>query len=76
MIHQIERDLAVIKEFIQQQKVNVKETFTLAEAAIYLGVSTSLLYKLASKRKLSHFKPGSKLIFFKKKDLDDWVTVG
>ena len=72
-MHRLEKEIAEIKEFIQQQIVNGKEIFTLAEAAMYLGVSKSLLYKLTSQRRIPHYKPGSKIIFIKKKDLENWV---
>lgn len=75
-MHRIEKEIVEIKEYIQQQKVIFKEILTLTEAAIYLDVSTSYLYKLTSQRKITHYKPGSKLIFFKKKELDDWIIKG
>lgn len=50
-----------------------KEILSFREAAKYMGLSESFLYKLSSTRKIAHSKPNNKLIFFKKKDLDSWL---
>lgn len=50
-----------------------KEVLSFKEAARYMGVSESFLYKLSSSRKIAHSKPNNKLIFFKKEDLNDWL---
>jgi excisionase family DNA binding protein len=71
--HQIETDLSQIKGFISQQALAQKETMNLEEAAMYLGISTSYLYKLTSARKISFFRMGKKLIRFKKSGLDAWM---
>jgi excisionase family DNA binding protein len=48
---------------------------TLDEAALYLKVSKSFLYKATSDRSITFFKPtGGKLIYFSRKDLDEWLT--
>lgn len=56
-------------------KATTKESEMLSteEAAKYLGVSTSLLYKMTSRRKIRHFKPTGKLVYFKREDLDKWM---
>ena len=46
---------------------------SLREAARYLRVSISTLYKLASAKKITRYKPGGKLVYFLKADLDDYV---
>lgn len=46
--------------------------FTTAEAATYLGVSKSYLYKLMMWRKIPFFKPRGKVCFFDKEDLDNY----
>jgi len=50
-----------------------KNVFTLKEAAEYTQLSPSLLYKLTSQKSLKHYKPG-KHIFFRKSDLDEFLT--
>jgi excisionase family DNA binding protein len=42
----------------------------------YLQLSKSSLYKLTSKKEIPHYKPGGKRIYFKRSDLDEWITNG
>jgi len=44
------------------------------QAADYLGISLSYLYKLTYGRILPYFKPNGKLIYFLEKDLACWLT--
>ncbi len=46
---------------------------TFKEATDYLGVSKSYLYKLTHKNLIPYYKPGGKLIYFLKKDVDEWL---
>lgn len=46
---------------------------SLDEAAAYLKVSKSTLYKLTSENAIPFFRPGGKKILFDKSDLDNWV---
>lgn len=51
----------------------LKTTFNLEEAADYLHVSKSFLYKLTSQNKIAHYKPSGKLVYFEKNELDGWI---
>lgn len=55
------------------QMIMYKEIFSFDEARIYLDVSQSLLYKLTSKREILFSKPNGGKLYFKKKDLDNWM---
>ena len=46
---------------------------TLEEAADYLGLSKSYLYKLTSAHKIPHYKPQGKRLYFAKSELDTWL---
>lgn len=50
-----------------------KEVLNLEEAATFLGIAKSTLYKMTHLNHLPFFKPAGKLIFFEKKALLDWV---
>lgn len=50
-----------------------KEFLSLQEAADYIGLSKSTLYKKTAKRSITFYQPGGKVIYFKKEDLDNWV---
>lgn len=51
-----------------------KEVLTLDEAAQYTGLKKSYLYKLTSKKKIPHYKPNGKNCFFRRTELEDWLT--
>ena len=50
-----------------------KEVLSFNEACVYLNVSTSWLYKLTHLKKIRHYKPNGKMIYFKRSDLDAWL---
>jgi excisionase family DNA binding protein len=43
------------------------------EAAAYLDLSKSYLYKLTSSSQIPHFKPSGKKVYFDIADLDQWL---
>ena len=49
-----------------------KEIFNFDEAAAYLSMSKSTLYKLTAKKEIPHFKP-NRFVFFEKAELDQWI---
>jgi excisionase family DNA binding protein len=50
-----------------------KEVLTLKEAAKYLNVSCSHLYKLTHTKEIPHYKPRGKQVYFEKRELDQWL---
>lgn len=50
-----------------------KETLNFKEACLYTGLSNSQLYKLLNGKEVPHYKPHGKLIFFNRKELDNWL---
>jgi hypothetical protein len=71
--HKFESTLEEIKNHIIATELQGKEFLTLAEAAIFLGVSKSFLYKLTSSNKITFYRPTLKIIYFNKKELTDWI---
>ena len=53
-----------------------KEIFNLDEAAMYIGVSKSNLYKMTASRKIPHYKPAGRYIYFERAELDNWIREG
>jgi len=49
---------------------------TVEEAARFLHISKSHLYKLTSSGKVKHYKPGGKNLYFIKSDLMEYVLSG
>lgn len=61
---------------MDKEKISTNELslLTTTEAAHYLGVKPSYLYKMMMRRAIPYYKPGGKLCFFAKDDLDAWLT--
>lgn len=53
--------------------LNSKAVFTLEEFVAYTGMKKSYVYKLTSTRTIRHSKPNGKVIFFAKKDVDEYL---
>ena len=73
MEHKLEKQLEEITGYITMNTLMQKTTLTLAEAAVYSGLSKSYLYKKTSGQQIPHYKLDGKLIFFKKDELDQYL---
>lgn len=57
-----------------EANINIEERpMSLADAAIYLNISKSFLYKLTCKNLITYFKPNNKKIYFLKSDLNNYL---
>lgn len=50
-----------------------KEVLTSDEAAKYMGVSKSYLYKLTMRQQIPHYKPMGKMCYFNRLELEAWL---
>ena len=50
-----------------------KEVLTSDEAARYMGISKSYLYKLTMRQKIPHYKPTGKMCYFNRLELEGWL---
>lgn len=50
-----------------------KEVLTSDEAARYMGVSKSYLYKLTMNQQIPHYKPMGKMCYFNRQELEQWL---
>ena len=75
------KQLSEIKEEIRRVKVPgastpqshvQKSVLSFRDAAIYLDLSHSYLYKLTSQNRIPYFKPQGKKIYFDLSMLEDW----
>ncbi|BCI64877.1 helix-turn-helix domain-containing protein [Coprobacter secundus] len=60
-------------EKIRQNASTGKLMLNLDEAAAFIGLSKSYLYKLTSARKIPHSKPLGKLVYFNRVELEEWM---
>lgn len=67
-------EIKQIGEFVSTNLVYcTKAVLTATEAAAYLGVSLSCLYKWTMNRVIPHSKPNGKLCYFEREELEKWM---
>lgn len=62
-----------IEKMLQEQNMLKKEVLNFNEAAIYLEVSHSHLYKMTSTGVVPSYKPNGKKLYFSRMELDNWL---
>lgn len=65
--------LESIERMLIEQNMLKKEVLNFNEAAIYLEVSHSHLYKLTSLGNIPAYKPNGKKLYFNRRELDAWL---
>ena len=67
-------DLQKVVEMVADKTIFcTKEVLTSDEAAKYMGISKSYLYKLTMKREIPHYKPMGKVVYFNRAELEEWL---
>ena len=56
-----------------QETTSTPELLQTPAAASYLGISVSTLHRWTSRREIPFYKPGGKLLYFSRLDLDAWL---
>ena len=70
-----EEFLTQLQEIRNATLLQSKDIYNTDEACLFLGVKKSYLYELVRKKKIKHFKSaGGKLTYFRRKDLEKWMT--
>jgi len=65
----------LVKNFrIMINDTKSKTVLTLAEAAEYMGLKKSYLYRLTHEKRIRHYKPNNKKIYFRVEDIIAWLT--
>ena len=67
-------DLRQVADLITANIINTqKEVLTSDEAAKYMGISKSCLYKWTMERVIPHYKPNGKMCYFNRLELESWL---
>lgn len=67
-------ELKEVADLITANVTNTtKEVLTSEEAARYMGISKSYLYKLTMARAIPHYKPTGKICYFNRLELEKWL---
>lgn len=70
----MEQDLQKVADLITAKvSLNTKQVLTSDEAASYMGVSKAYLYKLTMGKKIPHYKPMGKMVYFNRQELEQWL---
>lgn len=67
------QELQELREVVERQGHARKEVITAEECAELLGVSAGYVYRLTSEKRLPHYKPQGKKIYFRRQELLDWL---
>ena len=52
---------------------NAKEVLSVEEAARFMNIARSSLYKMTSDRSIPFYRPNGKMIYFEKADILEWI---
>ena len=67
-------DLKQVADLITANIIGTqKEVLTSDEAAKYLGISKSCLYKMTMKMEIPFYKPHGKVCYFNRLELETWM---
>lgn len=78
-IHQFLSQFNSIDEFlahirnIEERLFYLKDELTTKEAAIYLGMSVSTLYKKTMNSEIPFYRPSTRHLYFKRQELTQWM---
>ena len=70
---EILKRLEIIEKHVLDQNLIMKEVLNFAEAAKYLELSHSHLYKLTSAGSIPFYKPNGKKLYFNRAELNEWL---
>ncbi len=73
MDEQVLTEIRELKKLIYEQNMLQKEVLNFNEAAVYLEVSHSHLYKLTSTGTIPAYKPNGKKLYFNREELNRWL---
>ena len=68
-----ERELTQLDRIERNSLLAAKNVLTVEDAAILLGLSPSTIYRWTMSKIIPHYKPNGKLVFFNKKELEEWM---
>ena len=61
---------------VRHALAGMKDVLPLSEAADYLGLTKSALYKLTHRNEIPFYKPNGKMCYFERHELDSWMRRG
>jgi excisionase family DNA binding protein len=69
-----QEDLKQLADYItENMQIYSKTVLTTDEAARFLGISKSCLYKMTMKMEIPFYKPNGKVCYFNRLELETWM---
>ena len=50
-----------------------KKVLCLEDVSVLTGLSKSYIYKLTADKKIPHYKPNGKLVYFERSEIENWM---
>ena len=60
-------------EAVEDSLDNAQEVLSVEEAARFMDIARSSLYKMTSDRSIPFYRPNGKMIYFEKADILEWI---
>jgi excisionase family DNA binding protein len=73
---QLQRQVAELQKRVDSLEDildNGKEVLTVEEAAKFMGMARSSLYKMTCEQSIPFYRPNGKMIYFEKADILSWI---
>ena len=68
-IEELQKRMDAVEDILD----NAKEVLSVEEAARFMDIARSSLYKMTSDRSIPFYRPNGKMIYFEKADILDWI---
>ena len=68
-IEELQKRMDAVEDILD----NAKEVLSVEEAARFMDIARSSLYKMTSDRSIPFYRPNGKMIYFEKADILEWI---
>ena len=68
-IEELQKRMDAVEDILD----NAKEVLSVEEAACFMDIARSSLYKMTSDRSIPFYRPNGKMIYFEKADILEWI---
>lgn len=73
IIHQLEEIKENARKAAYYNKLAAKNVLDISDVSALTGMSKGTLYRLTSEKKIPHYKPTAKLLYFDRNEIEAWM---
>ncbi|ERP89013.1 hypothetical protein Q666_15160 [Marinobacter sp. ES-1] len=70
---EIKRELRKLQTLLTRQHQSQKPIMSVDECSELLGLSVSYVYRLTSEKRIPHYKPHGKKVYFRRDEIIEWA---